>query len=89
MENIACKLNGEERIAEANKLDKHSHFRECHPTAEHLVPYHVALGAAGQDAGVKLLEDYYSTLSWGSFAFGLPKDTVLPKYDGTQKRDEL
>lgn len=89
MENIAVKLTGEARQAAANNLNKHTYFRACHPTAEHLVPYHVALGAAGEDAGKKLLEDYYSTLSWGSFAFGLPKDTTLPKYDGTQKRDEL
>jgi hypothetical protein len=47
-----------------------------------LVPFHVALGAAGDDEGKKLIEDYYSTLSWSSYAFGLPSDTKLPKYDG-------
>lgn len=89
MAQIATKLTGEERNAKANELNKHKHFRDCHPTAEHLMPYHVALGAAGQDTGKKLLHDYFSTLSWGSYAFGLPEEPVLPKYDGTQTRDEL
>lgn len=53
---------------------------------QHLVPFHVALGAAGSDKGKKLLQDYYSTLSWGSYAFGLPEDTTLPTYDGSQAK---
>jgi 4,5-DOPA dioxygenase extradiol len=89
MDQIATKNTGEERIAKANELNNHKAFRDCHPTAEHLVPYHVALGAAGEDAGKKLLNDTWSTLSWGSWSFGLPKETVLPKYDSTQQRDEL
>jgi 4,5-DOPA dioxygenase extradiol len=89
MENIAVKLTGEERNNSAIELSQHKHFRDCHPTAEHLVPYHVALGAAGEDAGKKLLHEYYSTLSWGSFGFGLPEDTQLPKYNVSQARDEL
>lgn len=89
METIACDFVGEERNEKSSELSQHRHFRDCHPTAEHLVPFHVALGAAGQDKGKKLLQDYFSTLSWGSYAFGLPQDTVLPKYDGTQLRDEL
>ncbi|GAA5799839.1 hypothetical protein HPULCUR_005258 [Helicostylum pulchrum] len=87
MENIACTSVGEERNAKSSELSQHKHFRDCHPTAEHLVPFHVALGAAGEDKGKKLLQDYFSTLSWGSYAFGLPEDTVLPKYDGSQIRD--
>ncbi|CAO3609768.1 unnamed protein product [Mucor fragilis] len=86
MENIACRFTAEERNNLANQLDKHASFRKCHPTAEHLVPFHVALGAAGSDEGKKLLQDYYSTLSWGSYAFGLPKDTTLPTYDGSQAK---
>lgn len=89
METLACKSTGEERQAKACELNQHKSFRDCHPTAEHLMPFHVALGAAGEDKGKKLLNDYFSTLSWGSYAFGLPKDTSLPKYDGTQTRDEL
>ncbi|KAF1806130.1 putative aromatic ring-opening dioxygenase LigB subunit [Mucor lusitanicus] len=86
MENIACRFTAKERNSLANQLDKHASFRKCHPTAEHLVPFHVALGAAGSDKGKKLLQDYYSTLSWGSYAFGLPEDTTLPTYDGSQAK---
>lgn len=89
MEKIATKSVGQERKDQANELSQHRHFRNSHPTAEHLVPFHIAVGAAGEDTGKKLLTDYYSTLSWGSYAFGLPKDATLPKYDGTQTRDEL
>jgi len=72
MEMIATKLKGDERLKAANKLNEHRDFRKCHPTAEHLVPYHVALGAAGTDPGVKLLHGCYSSLSWGSYGFGMP-----------------
>lgn len=89
METIACEFTAEERNSKSSELSHHKHFRDCHPTAEHLVPFHVALGAAGEDKGKKLLQGYVSTISWGSYAFGLPEGTSLPKYDGTQKRDEL
>ncbi|KAF7731956.1 hypothetical protein EC973_007061 [Apophysomyces ossiformis] len=87
-EKLACELTGDERKKMANELDKHPAFRQSHPTAEHLTPFHVALGAAGDDEGIKVLHMYESSLSWGCFAFGLPKDTKLPKYDGLAK-DEL
>lgn len=80
MEKIASKYNGEERLSKANELEDHPNFRDCHPTAEHLMPFYVALGAAGSDNGKRLLEDYFATLGWGSYAFGLPEDTQLPKY---------
>jgi hypothetical protein len=35
------------------------------------MPFHVALGAAGENRGEKLLEDYIATLAWGSYSFGL------------------
>ncbi|KAI8373115.1 Extradiol ring-cleavage dioxygenase, class III enzyme, subunit B [Radiomyces spectabilis] len=89
MEAHACTLTGESRNAAANTLCKHPSFRDCHPTAEHLVPFHVALGAAGDDQGQRLLEDYYATLSWGSFGFGLPSNLSLPKYDTHVLHSEL
>lgn len=83
LEKIATQYKGEERIEKANELDQHPSFRDCHPTAEHLMPFHVALGAAGADSGKRLLEDYFATIGWGSYAFGLPEDTPLPKYPAT------
>ncbi|KAI8087015.1 aromatic ring-opening dioxygenase LigB subunit [Gilbertella persicaria] len=70
MESIATHSKGKERIEAAVKLDQHPHYRDCHPTAEHLVPFHTALGAAGDDQGTKLLEHYTARLSWGSYIFG-------------------
>lgn len=52
----------------------------ANPLHQHLVPFHVAIGAAEEDEGVKLLEDYYATLAWGSYGFGLPKDIKMPVY---------
>ncbi|KAI8643877.1 aromatic ring-opening dioxygenase LigB subunit [Parasitella parasitica] len=86
MERIACRFTSEERNNLAAQLDQHASFRKCHPTAEHLVPFHVALGAAKSDKGIKLLEGYYSTLSWSSYAFGLPENIILPKYDGSEAK---
>ncbi|KAI9277805.1 aromatic ring-opening dioxygenase LigB subunit [Sporodiniella umbellata] len=79
MESCATEFTGDERKEKAISFDKLDYYRDCHPTAEHLVPFHVAVGAAGQDKGVKLMEDFYARLSWGSYGFGLPEDTVLPK----------
>ena len=55
----------------------------------------MALGAAGNDEGIKLLEDYLATIGWGSYGFGLPKDIRMPRYNNgtssplTTSRDEL
>lgn len=80
LEKYATEYIGKERVDNALGLDSLEHYRDCHPTAEHLVPYFVSLGAAGDDQGVKLIEAYYARLSWASYAFGLPKDTVLPTF---------
>jgi hypothetical protein len=33
------------------------------------MPLHVAVGAAGDDKAVKILEDFFSTIGWSSFEF--------------------
>ncbi|KAF7722135.1 hypothetical protein EC973_003679 [Apophysomyces ossiformis] len=80
LEKYATELKGDERKTKANTLDEHPYYRDCHPTAEHLVPFHTAAGAAGEDTGIKLVEEYVSTLSWSSYGFGLAADTKLPNY---------
>ncbi|KAI8986385.1 aromatic ring-opening dioxygenase LigB subunit [Pilobolus umbonatus] len=91
LENIACKHIGDERISKAVVLDKNKHYRSSHPTAEHLMPYHFALGAAGEDTGKKLIHDFFATISWSSFGFGLPSDTTLPNYQNVNRpvKDEF
>ncbi|KAI8059874.1 Extradiol ring-cleavage dioxygenase, class III enzyme, subunit B [Gongronella butleri] len=70
--------SGEERKKASESLKSHPDLRRCHPTAEHLVPFHVAVGASGDDKGTKLLNETISTLGWGSYAFGLPEEIALP-----------
>ncbi|KAI8346361.1 Extradiol ring-cleavage dioxygenase, class III enzyme, subunit B [Choanephora cucurbitarum] len=80
LEEVAVRFQGKDRHDAANKLDQHPDFRRSHPTAEHLVPFHVAVGAAGNDEGKKLVSFYQSSLSWASYGFGLPGDITLPKF---------
>jgi 4,5-DOPA dioxygenase extradiol len=61
-------------------LDQHENYRDCHPTAEHLVPFFSSLGAAGNDRGTKLLEYYQARLGWSSYIFGAADDIALPIY---------
>ena len=44
--------------------------REAQPREEHLLPLHVAVGAAGQDRGVKTLEDHVLGVVESAFRFG-------------------
>jgi len=69
LEDSVLKHVGDERKTEVCKLNKDPSFRKCHPTAEHLMPLHVAVGAAGDDKAVKVLDHYFSTVGWASFQF--------------------
>jgi len=44
--------------------------RQAHPTFEHLIPVHVALGAAGDDQGSQLWTMPEGSMSWAQFRFG-------------------
>ena len=48
------------------------HAARAHPSAEHLLPLYVALGAAGDDAGVQLVHSDYQlgALALDAFVFG-------------------
>ncbi|KAJ1957153.1 hypothetical protein GGI12_005104 [Dipsacomyces acuminosporus] len=60
--------SGDERKKQVADL-LHSRFlRQAHPTLEHLLPLHVAVGAAGDSKKVtKLSEQYDVSLSWSSY----------------------
>ncbi|CAG8472242.1 9207_t:CDS:2 [Ambispora gerdemannii] len=51
-------------------LKNHRLLKKAHPTTDHLVPLHVAAGAAGEDKGEKLYHDIYSGLSSSAFCWG-------------------
>ncbi|KAJ2174926.1 hypothetical protein GGF45_003994, partial [Coemansia sp. RSA 551] len=45
-------------------------LRQAHPTLEHLMPLHVAVGAAGdQSKAAKMLEAYQVSMSWSCYRF--------------------
>jgi aromatic ring-opening dioxygenase catalytic subunit (LigB family) len=43
---------------------------ECHPEAEHLLPLHVVIGAAGNDAGRRVFSDRLMGKAISAFQFG-------------------
>jgi len=42
----------------------------CHPEAEHLLPLHVAAGAAGADVGRRVYQDQILGKALSAFQFG-------------------
>ncbi|RUS21665.1 Extradiol ring-cleavage dioxygenase, class III enzyme, subunit B [Endogone sp. FLAS-F59071] len=69
--NMLIRNVGVARIDALNTLKTHPQLRKCHPTLEHLVPLHVAAGAAGDDRAKKVFDLNISTIGWASYSFGL------------------
>jgi 4,5-DOPA dioxygenase extradiol len=46
-------------------------LKQAHPTDDHLVPLHIAAGAAGDDQGTKLHTEYFASLSMSAIGFGV------------------
>ena len=61
---------GEERDGNMVKLLKRPDARKAHPTFEHLLPIHVGVGAAGEDAGKQLWTMPEGSMSWAQYRFG-------------------
>ncbi|KAM0706813.1 hypothetical protein Q7P35_006143 [Cladosporium inversicolor] len=71
----ALKEAAEQNDAEAREkamvaLLQRSDARKAHPTFEHLLPVHVAAGAAGSDKGKQLWTLPEGSMSWAQFRFG-------------------
>ena len=66
----AVAANPEERQARMSALMKRSDARKAHPTLEHILPIHVAAGAAGLDLGEQLWTFPELSLSWAQYRFG-------------------
>jgi 4,5-DOPA dioxygenase extradiol len=60
----------EERQAKMSALARSQKGREAHPTLEHLLPIHIAAGAAGSDVGERLWTFPERSLSWAQYRFG-------------------
>ncbi|KAJ1900307.1 hypothetical protein LPJ66_001567 [Kickxella alabastrina] len=63
-------LSGENREQAILALSESDYLYKAHPTLEHLLPLHVAVGAAKGTANVeKILEAYQVSLSWSCYKF--------------------
>ncbi|CUS09355.1 unnamed protein product [Tuber aestivum] len=62
--------SGEERKAKLAELLTRSDARNAHPTFEHLLPVHIASGAAGGDNAVQLWTLPEMSMSWAQYRFG-------------------
>lgn len=66
----AVTAKSEERQAEMSALLRRSDARKAHPTFEHILPIHIAAGAAGSDLGNRLWTLPEGSLSWAQYRFG-------------------
>ena len=66
----AAAAKPEERPAKMSALMRRSDARKAHPTLEHILPIHVAAGAAGSDLGEQLWTFPEGSLSWAQYRFG-------------------
>lgn len=66
----STKYVGDERRIAMAKLLERPDARQAHPHFDHLLPAHVAAGAAGEDAGKLLWTLVEASFSWAQFVFG-------------------
>ncbi|GME29137.1 Extradiol ring-cleavage dioxygenase class III enzyme subunit B [Neofusicoccum parvum] len=52
------------------ELLKRGDARQAHPSFDHLLPIHIAAGAAGNDAGTRLFTMAEGSMSWAQYRFG-------------------
>jgi len=70
IEEFCTKFTGKEREQKLIDLNNHPLLRQAHPTDDHLVPLHIAAGAAGDEQGTKLHGECKLGLSMSAFGFG-------------------
>ena len=61
---------GEQRDENMIGLLKRQDARQAHPTFEHLLPIHIAVGAAGSDQGTQLWTLPEGSMAWAQYRFG-------------------
>jgi aromatic ring-opening dioxygenase catalytic subunit (LigB family) len=70
LEEVLTKAEPAARVAALSNWSKAPSAREAHPREEHLLPLHVVVGAAGNDAGRRTLKDVVMGAVESSFQFG-------------------
>jgi 4,5-DOPA dioxygenase extradiol len=61
---------GDERDENMVELLKRGDARKAHPSFEHLMPIHVAVGAAGDDVGRQVWTKPEGSMAWAQYRFG-------------------
>ncbi|KAK0661997.1 Extradiol ring-cleavage dioxygenase [Lasiodiplodia hormozganensis] len=72
----------DQRKAKMAELLKRGDARQAHPTFEHLLPIHIAAGAAGSDLGTRLFTMADGSMSWAQYRFGdlTVNETIAAKF---------
>ena len=70
LEQLLTRMTPNERVAELTYWDAAPAARDAHPREEHLLPLHVAVGAAGNDPGRRMLKDVAMGAVELAFQFG-------------------
>jgi aromatic ring-opening dioxygenase catalytic subunit (LigB family) len=70
LEQVLTRATPDERVAGLTHWDTAPAAREAHPREEHLLPLHVAVGAAGDDPRRRMLKDVVMGALESAFQFG-------------------
>ena len=70
LERVLTRMRPNERVAGLTHWDTAPAARDAHPREEHLLPLHVAVGAAGNDPGRRMLKDVVMGAVESAFQFG-------------------
>jgi aromatic ring-opening dioxygenase catalytic subunit (LigB family) len=70
LEQVLTRATPDERVAGLSRWDTAPAARDAHPREEHLLPLHVAAGAAGNDLGHGMLKDVIMGAVESAFQFG-------------------
>ena len=70
LEQVLTRMRPNEGVAELTYWDAAPAARDAHPREEHLLPLHVAVGAAGNDPGRRMLKDVVMGAVESAFQFG-------------------
>ena len=79
---VIASSNWEERKTNLRELLADKNARNAHPTFEHLLPVHIAAGAAGDDRAERVFTMTEMSMSWAQYRFGAVSERVQPSQDG-------
>lgn len=66
----AATTDPEQRQTKMSELMRRDDASQAHPSPEHILPMHIAAGAAGSDVGERLWTFAEGPLNWAQYRFG-------------------